>query len=148
MHTKLREKLREHQIQEVRLPYTVTIIDYGNHKRYDKNPEGEDERQIGVHVMIYDDSNKYLWMGKGLTQKMQSGYTQITNENIPMDHAIRLAKLDAMRTLSDNCHGHESIYACFVKNPAAFLRRKENPVGTDREKIATGKVTIIEARTD
>jgi len=145
MHTRLREPLNVGELIEVKLPYEITVTDYGITTRYDRIPAGYDVLEINIHVVIFDTSKKYLCEWQGLTEKLHGGCYTI-HDNTTIDHAIKIAKMDAMRELARNSDGHETIYSCAVKNPSAFLNKKENLHGSDTEKSATGKVVIFEAR--
>jgi len=149
MTARTRKALKPDEIHETTIPYEISVHNYGPSMRYDKNPEGEEERQINVHCMFFDNSTKYLWRGEGLAHQLRSGIAVITNEDMPLEHAIKLAKMDALQDLSNHCSAHESIYACFAKNLSSFLNKTEELTGTetDRERTATGKIRIIEART-
>jgi hypothetical protein len=155
MKTKPRPALNRYVIREIKLPYEVMHVTFAPSMRYrDRQgrdlPEPVEERQTHVHVTIYDDCGKYLWMGKGLTQKMQSGYAVITNEDISLETAIMIAKMDALASLAKNCHGHESIYVCLPKNPRYFINKQEKFTQEEtgnKESRAIGKVTVIETRT-
>ncbi len=156
MKTKPRPALNRYVIREIKLPYEVMHVAFSPLMRY-RDHRGNDletpyeERQTHVHVTIYDDCGKYLWMGKGLTQKMHSGYAVITNEDISLETAIMIAKMDALSALAKDCHGHESIYVCLPKNPRYFINKQENFTQQEtgnKENTAFGKVTIIETRTN
>ena len=156
MKTKPRRRLKEYEIQEAKLPYEIMYVSYEPAMRYrDRSgrelPQPIEERQTHVHVTIYDDSEKYIWGKHTLTQKMHSGYTVITNEDVSLETAMKIAKLDALEALSKDCHGHESIYVCLPKNLSAFFARKPETftqaASGNKEHRATGFITVIETRT-
>jgi hypothetical protein len=153
MKTKPRPHIKAHSLREVVMPYSLSINYYGPTTRY-KDNSGKTleiplvEHQQGVHILIFDDAKRYAGRdGKGLSQKMHGGYCRITNNDIDLQEAIKTAKMDALADLAQHCNAGETVYACFAKSLSRFLNDGITATGTEREKTAKGKVTIIEART-
>jgi hypothetical protein len=153
MKTKPRSHIKSHSLREIVMPYELSINYYGPTTRYKDNNGKELETPIvehkqHVHIMIYDDAIRYAGRdGKGLSQKMHGGICTITNNDIDLETAIKIAKMDALDDLAQHCNAGETIYACFAKNLNRFLNDGIIATGTEREETAVGKVTIIEART-